>query len=423
MFFLLKKTYIVVSYILQCLNVVQLVSLVIFVLCIFFYIVNPSNLVFKSYFKIFIKKIIILICVSFFFNTFPCFIFSLDTSTKEALLFVSVATISFTGGMTFWLLKNYDTVFKDCESTINEKIVQTKYDFILDYSKNFSGLPEKYAGDVTVMAPHIIWNRAVSNIFKNIATDRVHMSHKEWLFFGVGLNKFSEQSTSYFSLLNDLLFFRSKNPEIFKAGYCYYRYPSERPPVPNPDFYREDTAAFCVADRLDILDSLLKKLGGPSNFYVTKQFFNSHGFSQSLFRDEFFSQFSGISFDKYKDIQEKSKFTLSLFPNELNPENITVESFGWIYPLFWVLDKTLGLPNPIPKELFFAKLSGTTNNFFLNSLPSEFNIKPEDIFDPYFYSDFSKINVTKIDENSHPVTQSTELFNIIFKQIQNREKE
>lgn len=419
MIYLIKQTFD------TCYNLCQLLNPINFVvLCIMFFIFawfTFANLVTRSFAVTIIKRLFITLLCSLLLENYMNIYLCISNETKENLLLVSIATVSFTAGMTFWLYKNYNEVYTNYNTTINEHILQSKYNLIKNYSNNFvknKVLPEKYVGDISSMTPHILWDRTVYNIFKNVCENKTKLSLKEWVAFGVGLDKFSKYD-QYFEDLAKILEYRDKKPEIFKAGYYYYSYPNLKPSVPDSKYYEQDLEAFVIADLLEEMDYNLKSFGGPSNFFVSRQFLGSQIFFSTESRDDFFTNFAGISYDQYVKIPNTSRYGLDLLAEKLDPTNITVISFGWIYPLFWVLEKTLGLPNPIPKALFDAQMNGTVDRFFLQNMPTAFNIKPSDLYNPYNFSDPLLVEVCEkvIPAYEHPVTKSTICFRNIFDEI------
>lgn len=390
---IIKNLYNTVIHILSVLNEIQ--TLFLFSLLVVSLFLLLKNSVTRSLFYKFIKRLIIALLISSIINLLMSnntFCYSMSTNTKENLKLVGVAGISFIGGITFWLYINYNKVFLDYRQTIDELILEYKYNTISDYAQNFvkkGGVPQKFVNDLSVMSPHMMWNRDLFRIFQNVYGNTVSFSLKEWICFGVGVNHFSKH-IEYFETLKKVLWVRHKNPEIFRAAYFYYKNPGV-PRVPNLLFIEQEAKAYALADMLLLLESQLKYLGGPSNFFINRKFFGPSSISLSVERDSFFANFSGISYDDYIKINGSNRFSFQGFLEHLNPENIKVESFGWIYPFFWVLDTTLGLPNPIPKELFYSTIKGTTEQFFRSSVPSYFLIDSKDLFDPFMYSSYGSI--------------------------------
>lgn len=373
--------------VLNNINILQQVFLVLLLIILFIYCVLNSYTrlyLFKIFKKLFICLLFSMILNSFLNNDFN-FCEGLS-NTKKTLMFLSVGTVSALAGITYWVYRNHDNLYHDYRGTINENILQTKFIFLKIYGKSFleakGGIKSEFF-HLDKMAMHVLWADSVCRIFSNIYYNRCHLSLKEWIAISYGFANLNQYYKSYFSNLTYLLNYRSKNPQIFECGYYYYSSNQEVKLVPNSLFYEQEIESLRIAELLKNLDNQLRTFGAPSNLYKNRKFFNDQLQVDARERDFFFAAFGGIDFKKYTEIEGATKFTFNMFP--INPEKVINHSFAYIYPFFWVLEKTLGLPNPIPSDLFIANYQGKINLFYFNTFPEAFKITPQDLFNPYAF--------------------------------------
>lgn len=387
--------------ILNHINLIQQFFLIVLLLILFGYcVINAYTRLYL--FKI-LKKIIILLFFSLILNTFLNNYFTICelSNTKKTLLFLSIGSVSALAGITCWVYRNHNMLYHDYKSTIEENSLQIKYKLINVYSTSFleakGGIkPEFY--NVNIMPMHTLWAKCLGNIFQNIRQNKCSLSLKEWVAISYGFSSLNEYYIQYLKNLTYLLNYRSNHPEVFNCAYYYYSNPTLPKLVLNPLFYKQDMEAFRIAGLLDDLDLQLMSFGGPSNLYRNRKIFSGLILDAEE-RDLFFASFAGMTFEKYTKIESTTKYTFDMFP--VNSENIINSSFNFVYPFLWVLEKTLGLPNPIPSELFMANVQGTLDRFYFHNFPSAFKITPQDLFDPYIFIDpanQSSSNKSKIEE-------------------------
>jgi len=365
-----------------------------FLLLIILFIYCVKNFYTRLYLVKIIKKIIICLLFSLILNIFLNNYFTICelSNTKKTLMFLSISTVSALAGITYWVYRNHDRLHHDYLSTITENQIQIKFKFLKVYGTGFveakGGIYSQFY-NLDKMPMHVLWAKSVGNIFSNIQKNASSLSLKEWLAVSYGFSELNEYYKIYFKNLTYLLNYRIKNPQVFECAYYYYSNPDIAKAITvNPIFYAQEMESFRIAGLLKDLDHQLMSFGGPSNLYYNRKIFSNQISITTEERDLFFSSFAGMEFERYIQIESIPKYTFNLLPS--NPQNIINHSFNYIYPFFWVLEKTLGLPNPIPSELFVANWKGNLESYFFNTFPAAFKVTPQDLFDPYIFLDAEK---------------------------------